>query len=170
VSRQIDDALLYRRSSAVRRMNDVGFELNKETEMTNRTRRRIATVALAPAAALAAWALIRLIGVDLVVSVGNGKVGPGNVVVAALLGALLGWSAAYVFEQRSRRPRLWWSFAASTGLSVSMIGPSWLADGSSAVALMALHFVTAIVVIVGLAGTIPFSGRPKRRPMSLAAG
>jgi FtsH-binding integral membrane protein len=150
-------------------MSANGFELNKETEMTKRTRRRIATVALAPAAALAAWALIRLIGVDLVVSFGNGKVGPGSVVAAALIGALVGWAAASLFERRSRRPRLWWSFAASTGLSVSMIGPSWLADGSSAVALMALHFVTAIVVVVGLVGTIPFSGRAERRPMSLPA-
>jgi FtsH-binding integral membrane protein len=159
-------------------MNDDGLELNKEREMTKRTQRRIATVALAPAAALAAWAVIRLIGVDLVVSVGNGKVGPGNVVAAALVGALLGWAAASAFERRSRRPRLWWSLTASTGLSVSMIGPSWFADGSSAVALIALHFVTAIVVIIGFAGTVPFrgsgrAGRPagegKARPMSLPA-
>jgi hypothetical protein len=126
--------------------------------MTNSTRRRLATVVLTPCAALATWALIRLIGVDLGVSVGSGTVGPDNVLAAALIGALAGWAAARAFERRSRRPRAWWSFTASTGLAVSLLGPSWLADGSSAVALSALHLVTALVVIVGLLGTIPVHG------------
>src|SRR5262245_32192865 len=123
--------------------------------MTSQTRRRLATVLLAPAAALAAWALIRLGGIDLVVSSGSGKVGPGDVVAAALIGALAAWGAAHLLERRSRHPRAWWGFAASTGLSVSLIGPSWLADGSSAAALYALHFVTAAVVIWGFLWTIP---------------
>lgn len=123
--------------------------------MTSQTRRRLATVVLAPAAALAAWALIRLAGIDPVVSTGSGKVGPGDVVAAALVGALAAWGAAHVLERRSRHPRAWWGFAASTGLSVSMVGPSWLAEGSSAVALDSLHFVTAAVVIWGFLGTIP---------------
>jgi len=123
--------------------------------MTHRTRRRIATVVLAPFAALAAWAVIRLSGVDLVVSTGDGKVDPGDVFAAALVGALLAWGAARVLERRSRHPRAWWGFVASTALAASMIGPSRLADGSSAVALMVLHVVTALVVIVGFLGTIP---------------
>lgn len=87
------------------------------------------------------------------------------IVAAALIGSLAGWAAARTLERHSRRPRLWWSLSASTAASVSMIGPSWLAGGSSAVALMALHFVTAIVVIVGFAGTIPLhgAGRPQRK-------
>ena len=46
--------------------------------MTHRTRRRLATVIIAPAAALATWALIRLIGIDLVLSHGHdgSTVGP----------------------------------------------------------------------------------------------
>jgi hypothetical protein len=122
------------------------------------TRRRITTVVLAPSAALATWALIRLLGVDLVVSTGSGKVGPAAVFAAAFVAVLAGWAAARVFERRSRRPRRWWSTTASTALSVSVIGPSWLADGSSAAALIALHLVTAAVVIIGLAGTIPLVG------------
>jgi hypothetical protein len=51
------------------------------------TRRRIATVILAPGAALAAWAVVRLIGVDLVVSAGDGTVGPIDVLVAAMRSA-----------------------------------------------------------------------------------
>lgn len=127
--------------------------------MTKHTSRRIATVVLAAAAGLTAWAFTRLLGVDLTVSVGNGNVGAGTVVATALVGALAAWAVARAFEHRTRRPRAWWTFTASTCLAVSMIGPSWLADGSSAVALMALHFVTAIVVIVGFAGTIPLHRR-----------
>jgi hypothetical protein len=56
--------------------------------MTRRTRRRIVTTAVAPASVLAAWALIRLVGIDLEVSVGDGIVGPADVGVAALVGAL----------------------------------------------------------------------------------
>jgi hypothetical protein len=119
------------------------------------TRRRIATVILAPAAALVAWAVVRLIGVDLVVSSGDGTVDPIDVLVAALLGALAAWLVVRVLERRSSRPRLWWSVIGSTALSVSIIGPSWLADGASGVSLIGLHVVTAIVVISGFAGTLP---------------
>jgi hypothetical protein len=123
--------------------------------VTYQTRRRIATVIVAPSAALAAWALTRLIGVDLAVSTGDGTVGPTDVFAAAFVGALAGWVAAWVLERRSRRPRATWSFAASSALAVSMIWPSWLADGTSAVSLMTMHFVTAAVLIIGFAGTLP---------------
>lgn len=119
------------------------------------TRRRLITVALAPTAALIAWAVVRLIGIDLVVSTGSGTVGPVDVLVAALLGALGAWVVVRLLERRSSRPRLWWSIIGSTALSVSIIGPSWLADGASSVSLIGLHVVTAIVVISGFAGTLP---------------
>ena len=38
---------------------------------------------------------------------------------------------------------------------MSVIGPSWLADGTGAVALIALHFVVGVVVIVGFVQTLP---------------
>jgi hypothetical protein len=122
---------------------------------TTVTRRRIATVILAPVAALAAWAVVRLIGVDLVVSSGDGTVGPGDVLTAALFGALAGWLVVRVVERRSSRPRLWWARIGSTALAVSIIGPTWLADGASGVSLIGLHLVTAIVVIAGFFGTLP---------------
>jgi two-component system sensor histidine kinase DesK len=56
--------------------------------MTHRTRRRLATVLLAPIAALGAWALLRLDGVDLAVTTGDGTVGPVDVVTSALIGAV----------------------------------------------------------------------------------
>jgi hypothetical protein len=123
--------------------------------MTHRTRRRIFTVALAPAAALAAWGLVKLLGIELVVSTGDGTVGPADVLAAALTGAVGAWLVVRLLERHSRRPRRLWSFVGSTALAVSIIGPAWLADGASSVALIALHFVVAIVVISGFAGTLP---------------
>ena len=137
--------------------------------MSSNTRRRIATVIVAPAAALAAWALTKAIGVDLAVSTAGGKVGPGDVLVAALVAGLAAWGAARVIERRSRRPRAVWSFTASTALAVSVIGPSWLADGSSAASLIGLHFVTAAVLIVGFVPTIPVRGY-RRTAHSIALG
>jgi hypothetical protein len=123
--------------------------------MTRHTRRRIGTVVLAPAAALAGWAVFRLLGVDLVVSTGDGTVGAADVVAAALVGALAGWVVVRLLERHSRRPWFWWPALGTTALTVSTIGPSHLAEGTSAAALTALHFLTAIVVISGFATTLP---------------
>jgi Family of unknown function (DUF6069) len=127
----------------------------KGENMTDRTRRRIATVVLAPAAALSAWACIRLAGIDLVVSAGDVTVGAGDVMVAALMGALGGWFVVHLLERHSRRPWFWWPALGSTALAVSTVGPAYLADSTTAIALTALHFVTAIVVITGFATTLP---------------
>jgi hypothetical protein len=121
--------------------------------MSNR-KRRIATVLAAPAAALAGWALIRLAGIDLEVSTDPGTVRAGDVVAAALVAALGAWGVVLMLERWTSRPGAYWPFVASTALALSMIGPSYLADGASAVALMALHFVTAVVVIGGFASTL----------------
>jgi hypothetical protein len=123
--------------------------------MTHRTRRRISTVVLAPAAALSGWALSQLVGIDLVVSAGDGSIGPGDVFAAALVGALAGWFVVRTLENHGRHPRMRWSFVGSTALAVSIVGPVWLADGASSVVLIALHVLTAVVVIVGFAGTLP---------------
>jgi Family of unknown function (DUF6069) len=123
--------------------------------MSNHTQRRIATVFLTPAAALATWAVARRAGIDFDVSTGSGKVGAVDVVVAAVVGALAAWLTARAFEHRSRRPRAWWGFTASTALSASLIEPSWLAEGWDVFGLTLLHFVTAVVVISGFLATIP---------------
>jgi hypothetical protein len=117
-------------------------------------RRRLATVVLAPAAALAAWAALRAAGVDLLLEDGS-TISAGDVLAAALAGATAGWLVVRWLEGHSRRPRSRWAFVGSTALAVSIIGPNWLADESSAVALIGLHVVTAAVVIVGFAGTLP---------------
>jgi FtsH-binding integral membrane protein len=132
---------------------DKGLERRKD--MTNRTRRRIGTLVLAPAAALAAWACLRLAGLDFDVKTGDGAVGPVDVVTAAFVGSLAGWFVVRLVERHSRSPRLWWARIGSTALAISTIGPAYLSDGISALALTALHFVTAIVVITGFATTLP---------------
>ena len=124
--------------------------------MTHRMRRRLATVFLAPLAALGAWALLRVDGVELAVTTGDGTVGPVDVVTSALAGALGGWLVVRLLERHSRRPGLWWPMIGSTTLAVSTIGPSYFAvDGPTALALTFLHFATAIVVIAGFATTLP---------------
>lgn len=144
----------------------------KEKAMSHRNRRRIGTVLLAPVVALGAWALIRLAGIDLEVSAGPGTVGAVDVLAAALVGALAGWVAVLLLERYSRRPWARWPFVGSIALAVSIIGPSWLADGASAVALTGLHFVTAIVVIIGFAATLPAvcDQRGARSPALRGAG
>jgi Family of unknown function (DUF6069) len=122
--------------------------------MSRLDRRRVTTVVLAPAAALAGWAAVRAAGVDLVLENGS-TVGAGDVLAAALAGATAGWLLVRWLEAHSRRPRSRWAFIGSTALAVSIIGPNWLADGSSALALIGLHVVTAAVVIAGFAGTLP---------------
>src|SRR4029453_9266472 len=131
--------------------------------MTKRTH-RIATVVLAPVAALLGWGLIRLIGIDLDVSTGDGIVGPGDIVVAALAGALGGWLVVRWLERHTYHPLAWWGFIGSTSLSVSTIGPSYFADGASLGGLLALHFLVAIVVITALATPLPVPCCPPTHP------
>jgi len=63
-----------------------------------------------------------------------------------------------------------WTLVGTTALSVSTIGPAWLAEESvGALALMALDFVVAIVVITGIVTTLPepcqHGARAARRPL-----
>jgi hypothetical protein len=88
--------------------------------MTEKIRRRMVMVGLAPVAAIVTWAAVRLAGGDFVIRGGHGTVGPGDV---------------------------WWPLVGSTVLGFSLIGPSYLADGVDALALSGLHIVTAIVLI-----------------------
>jgi hypothetical protein len=126
--------------------------------------RRIATVVLAPLVALTAWGLLRAAGVAFHVSTGSGRVGAGDVVVAAAVAALLGWAVVRWLERHLERPRLWWVRVASTCLAVSIVGPSRLAGDVDGVALMGLHIVTAAVIVTGFAATLPRRRRSSRYP------
>jgi hypothetical protein len=134
--------------------------------MPNVKARRVATVVAAPLAALAAWALLRAAGANFHVSTGDGRVDAGDVAFAATAAAVLGWVVARTLQNRVQRPRLWWARIGSSCCAASMVGPSWLADDVNSVALMALHIVTATVILVGFAATLPV----RRRRAEYAAG
>jgi hypothetical protein len=125
-----------------------------DMQINGATRGRLITVGLAPAAALAAWGIERSLGADLVLKDGT-SVGAGNVVLAAVIASVAAWFVVRWIERHSSRPRAVWAFVGSTGLAVSGIGPSWLADGATALLLFGLHFVTAVVVITGFMRTLP---------------
>jgi hypothetical protein len=141
----------------------------REEAMSNVRARRIRTVVAAPLAALAAWALLRAGGVTFRVSTGDGTVSAGDVVVAATLAALAGWVVVRALEHRLQRPRVWWIRIGSTCFAASIAGPSWVADGVDSVALTAVHLVTAVVIVVGLAATVPLRRRPSEYPAGVRA-
>src|SRR5262249_13947190 len=125
-----------------------------DMQINGATRSRLITVGLAPAAALAAWGIERSLGADLVLKDGT-TVGAGNVVLAAVIGAVAAWFVVRWSERHSSRPRAMWAFVGSTGLAVSGIGPSWFADGATARLRVPARFVTAVVVIAGFMRRFP---------------
>jgi hypothetical protein len=123
--------------------------------MRTTTRNSLAVVAAAVAAALVGWAVIRLLGVDLTLKTDSGtsQVGVVDVLLASLVAGLAAWGV-YTLLARWRRVR-WWPFIGSTALAISINGPSYLADGISTVALICLHFVVAVVLIMGFMRFVP---------------
>jgi hypothetical protein len=114
-------------------------------------RRAAWVIATAVAVALVAWALLRLLGVSPVVGRGGDAIAVTTVevVAATVVAGLAAWATSAVLR-RSGRPT-WWPFVGSTALAVSIIGPSWLADGVSGVALIGMHVVVGIVLLGGFA-------------------
>jgi cytochrome c oxidase assembly factor CtaG len=140
-------------------------ETEREGKSMSKVRsRRVATVLLAPSAALAAWGAMRAAGVAFHVSTGSGRVGAGDVIVAAAVAALLAWVLVRWLERHVERPRLWWVRVGSACLAASIGGPSRLAGDVDSVALMGLHVVTAAVIVTGFAATVPLRRRSSRYP------
>jgi hypothetical protein len=67
--------------------------------------------------------------------------------------SLAGWGA-FALLLRWRRAR-WWPFVGSTALAISIIGPSYLADGISAVSLICMHVAVGVVLITGFMRAVP---------------
>ena len=111
-------------------------------------------IAAAAIVALVLYGLIRWLWVTPIAEM-NGEdkaVGWANVVIVTILAGLAAWGVA-VLLKRAGKAR-WFPAVGSTALAISIIGPSYLADGSSAVALILLHFAVAIVLIVGMTRVI----------------
>jgi hypothetical protein len=127
--------------------------------MRTTTRSSLAVVATGVAAALVGWAVIRLLGVDLTLKEGAAmsQVGPVDVLLASLVAGLAAWGV-YALLAAWRRAS-WWPFVGSTALAISITGPSYLADGISAVSLICLHVVVGVVLILGFTRFVP---RPYR--------
>jgi hypothetical protein len=119
------------------------------------TRNSLAVVAAGMAAGLVVWAVVRLLGVDLTVESGSGttQVDVVDVLVTTLVVGLAAWGV-FALLLRRRRAR-WWPFVGSTALAISIIGPSYLADGSSAISLICVHVIVGVVLITGFMRAVP---------------
>jgi Family of unknown function (DUF6069) len=113
------------------------------------TRRGAGVVAAAMVVALAIWALARMLGVELTVGKGYdaSTVGAADVLVTVLLAGLAGWGAQRLLARRGAAG--WWPFVGSTALAISIVGPSWLADGAASVVLIGMHVAVGLVLIAG---------------------
>jgi Family of unknown function (DUF6069) len=109
-------------------------------------------ILVAVVVALAIWSAARLLGVELTVGKGAdpSQVGPVDVLVATVLAGLLAWGAHSLLARTPRTAR-WWPVVGSTAIAVSLTGPSYLADGASALALIAMHVAVGAVLIWGFA-------------------
>lgn len=113
--------------------------------------RTAGVTAVAAAVGLALWAIARLLGVDLDVTVSGEvrQVGPPDILLATALAGLAAWITHSVLARTARTAR-WWPFVGSTAIAISMLGPSYLADGASAVVLIWMHLAVGTVLIKGL--------------------
>jgi hypothetical protein len=89
---------------------------------------------------------------------GTSQVGAVDVLLASLVAGLAAWGV-YALLARWRRVR-WWPFIGSTALAVSITGPSYLADGISAVSLICLHILVGVVLVMGFTLAVPRPSRP----------
>jgi hypothetical protein len=111
--------------------------------------RSAAIVATAGLVALVIWGLARVLGVELTVGKGDqaSLVGAADVLVTVLLAGLAAWLVQRLLARRGAAG--WWPFIGSTALAISIIGPTWLADGAASVVLIGMHLAVGLVLIAG---------------------
>lgn len=124
---------------------------SQENNGKRRTRVRAYGAAGAVVAAVIVWAIAGpLLGVELEVTPGAGepqRVGPGSVIIASAVAALVGWGSLALLERLSPRGRQAWTFVAVIALVGSLAGP--LAGVTTAVtgSLAAMHLAVGAVLI-----------------------
>lgn len=120
-------------------------------------------MAAAMVAALAIWALARLLGVELTVGKGQdvSTVGAVEVLVVAGLAGLAAWGVRALLARRGAARR--WPLVGSTALAISIIGPTWLADGLAGVVLIGMHVAVGVVLIAGFAAPAPIDLQTSQR-------
>jgi Zn-dependent alcohol dehydrogenase len=115
--------------------------------------RSVGIIGVAAASALVIWAAARLLGIELTVGKGPdaSQVGVVDVLLTTVVAGLLAWGTHRLLA-RSVRTLRWWPFVGSTAIAVSMLGPSYLADGAAAAAaLIAMHLAVGAVLVYGFA-------------------
>lgn len=112
-------------------------------------------MAAAVVVALAIWALAGVLGVELTVGKGQdaSSVGADDVLVTVVLAGLAAWVGQRLLARRGAAG--WWPFVGSTALAVSIIGPTWLADGAASVVLIGMHLAVGFVLIAGFNKSAP---------------
>jgi Family of unknown function (DUF6069) len=125
--------------------------MTAEREMGGSLRRGAGVVAAAAVVALAIWALARLLGVELTVGKGDdaGTVGAVDVLITVLLAGLAAGGVQTLLARCGAARS--WPFVGSTALAISVIGPTWLADGAAGVVLIGMHLAVGVVLIAGFA-------------------
>jgi Family of unknown function (DUF6069) len=125
--------------------------------------RSAAVVAVAAAVALAIWGVVRLLGVELTVGKGPdaSQVGAVEVLVATVLAGLAAWGVHRLLARNARTAH-WWTFVGTTAIAVSIIGPSYLADGAAAVALISMHLAVGAILVAGFARSVPHPSYQRR--------
>jgi hypothetical protein len=121
----------------------------------SRRRSSAGVVAAAAVVAVAIWTLARLLDVELTVGKGADArpVGVAGVLVTAVLAGLAAWGVHALLARRG--VARWWPFVGSTALAISVIGPTWLADGLAAVVLIGMHLAVGTVLIAGFSRSAP---------------
>lgn len=114
--------------------------------------RRLGTLLGAVAAPAALWWLTGpLAGIEMTANTGGGPapVGPIAVVTAALAAGLAGWGLLAVLERTTRCPTRIWTWTAVAVLALSLAGPltSSTSGPAGTLALVAMHLITAAVLI-----------------------
>ena len=122
----------------------------KQATVNGSRGRSAAIVATATLVALVTWGLARVLGVELTVGKGGqaSLVGAADVLVAVLVAGVAAWLVQRFLARRGAAG--WWPFLGSTALAISIIGPTWLADGAASVVLIGMHLAVGLVLIAGL--------------------
>ncbi|MEW9531040.1 DUF6069 family protein [Microbispora sp. NPDC049125] len=121
-----------------------------------RAGRRLTALLLAPAAALAVWAVADpLLGVDLRVVTGGAttRVGPAAVLATAFAAALLGLGLLAALERLTAQARTIWTITAAAVLVVSLAGPLGGVTTGAKVTLACMHLVVAAALFGVVAAT-----------------
>jgi hypothetical protein len=118
--------------------------------MNSRAYRSALVVAAGAVAAMATWSIARLAGVDFELkdSASIDEVAAFDVLFTTLIAGAAAW-AVHEFLVSKQKQR-WWPPIGSTALALSIAGPSWLADGETALVLIAMHVVVGFILIGGL--------------------